>query len=66
VGLIYLRKGFLDEGIALMEKGLQKCPWNPEWRQDLAKAYEVAGLPGKAADLLLKTPAEQKAEPNGD
>jgi hypothetical protein len=33
VGLIYLRKGFVEDGIALTEKGQQKCPWNPEWRQ---------------------------------
>lgn len=43
LGLIYVRKGHLHDAIEHMEKGHQKCPWNKNWRQDLRKAYELAG-----------------------
>ena len=51
VGLIYVRKGHLPDGIALMEKALKRCPWNKNWRNDLARAYGLVGLPEKAAAL---------------
>ncbi|MDU4353889.1 MAG: sulfotransferase [Phytobacter diazotrophicus] len=51
VGLIYVRKGHLADGIGHMEKGLQACPWNANWRRDLAQAYELAGQPEKAQAL---------------
>ncbi|SFP89000.1 tetratricopeptide repeat-containing sulfotransferase family protein [Pseudomonas borbori] len=56
VGLIYVRKGHLDEGIALMLKAHEQCPWNGQWRDDLAQAYEMAGEPEKAALLKRKKP----------
>lgn len=51
VGLVYLRKGHLHDGIELMAKALERCPWNRDWRRDLAQAYEMAGCPEKAAAL---------------
>ena len=51
VGLIYVRKGHLGEGIALMEKALKHCPWNDNWRHDLMQAHELAGQPDKAEAL---------------
>ncbi|WP_052246225.1 tetratricopeptide repeat-containing sulfotransferase family protein [Leclercia adecarboxylata] len=48
VGLICVRKGYLADGIAHMEKGHQACPWNGNWRRDLAQAYELAGQADKA------------------
>lgn len=51
VGLICVRKGHLAEGIGHMEKGHQACPWNVNWRHDLAQAYELAGQPEKAQAL---------------
>jgi len=48
VGLICVRKGHLADGIAHMEKGHQACPWNVNWRRDLALAYELAEQPEKA------------------
>ena len=56
VGLIYVRKGHLSEGIALMLKAHEQCPWNAQWRDDLAEAYELSGEPEKAALLTRKTP----------
>ncbi len=50
-GLIYVRKGHLDEGIDLMEKGLKFCPWNRNWRKDLIQACELAGKYDRAAEL---------------
>ncbi|WP_347113281.1 sulfotransferase [Leclercia sp. S52] len=51
VGLICVRKGHLADGIAHMEKGHQACPWNANWRRDLAQAYELAEQPEKAQML---------------
>lgn len=51
VGLIYVRKGHVADGVEHMEKGLKTCPWNTNWRHDLAQAYEVAGEPEKAQAL---------------
>lgn len=53
VGLIYVRKGHVADGIEHMEKGLKTCPWNTNWRHDLAQAYEMAGEPEKAQALKV-------------
>nr|WP_256490103.1 sulfotransferase [Ideonella oryzae] len=53
VGLIYVHKGHVQEGIAHMERGLEKCPWNRNWRQDLIQACEMAGDTGKAEGLRI-------------
>ena len=54
VGLICVRKGHLADGIAHMEKGLQACPWNANWRRDLAQACELAGQAEKAQALRVR------------
>ncbi|WP_338890861.1 sulfotransferase [Aeromonas rivipollensis] len=54
VGLVYVRKGHLDEGIALMRKAHELCPWQGQWRDDLARAYGLSGEPEKAALLMGK------------
>jgi protein involved in temperature-dependent protein secretion len=54
VGLICVRKGHLTDGIAHMEKGHQACPWNANWRRDLAQAYDLAGQPEKAQALRVR------------
>ena len=51
VGLVYLRKGHLQDGIELIESALEKAPWHREWRDNLARAYRLAGEPDKAALL---------------
>jgi len=51
VGLIYFRKGYLTDGIDLMEKAHKACPWNANWRKDLIQAYEMAGELEKAQAL---------------
>jgi tetratricopeptide (TPR) repeat protein len=50
VGLIYVRKGHRRWHRA-HGKGTQACPWNANWRRDLAQAYELAGQPEKAQAL---------------
>ena len=52
LGLIYVRKGHLDEGIPLMAQALERCPWNRNWRNDLAQAYRLAGRHQEAAAAL--------------
>ena len=54
VGLIYVRKGHLKEGIEFMEKGFKLCPWNKNWRKDLIQAYEMIGDTDKAQALKRK------------
>ncbi|MBF0471501.1 MAG: tetratricopeptide repeat protein, partial [Gammaproteobacteria bacterium] len=54
VGLIYLNKHHLQEGIELIEQALERCPWQREWRNTLLKAYEVTGQTEKRAALQAK------------
>lgn len=55
VGLIYLNKGHIREGIGLIEKALEKAPWHKEWRENLEKAYETVGDHAKAEVLKAKS-----------
>ena len=55
IGLIYARKGHLQDAIACMETACRACPWNRDWRRDLARAYRQAGETGKL-DALHKGP----------
>ncbi len=41
VGLVYVQKGHLDEGIALIEKAVDKAPWQKEWKANLDIALEA-------------------------
>ncbi len=51
LGLIYVRRGHRSDGITLMERALECCPWNREWRRDLAQAYRLEGRDQDAAAL---------------
>ena len=51
VGLIYFRKGHLRDGVALVEKALQRCPWKREWRESLIEAYRQLGDEQKVVEL---------------
>lgn len=67
VGLVYVRKGYLAEGIALMHKAHEQCPWHGQWREDLAQAYTLSGEPEKAAQLMRKAPpVAQTALPHNE
>ncbi|MCU6667797.1 sulfotransferase [Enterobacteriaceae bacterium H4N4] len=55
VGLICVHKGHLADGIEHMEKAHQACPWNANWRRDLAQAYELAEQPEKAQRLRARS-----------
>jgi tetratricopeptide (TPR) repeat protein len=55
LGLIYARKNYLSDAIALMVKALEKCPWNPDWRKNLIQAYEMAGEIEKSEALKKKS-----------
>ena len=63
VGLIDVHKGWLAEGIAQMEQAVQRCPWNRGWRDDLARARALAGLPAgdETAAPAADTPLEDAA-----
>ncbi len=52
LGLVYVRKGHRDDGIALMERAVERCPWNRHWRRDLALAYHMDGRDQDAAALI--------------
>ncbi len=54
LGLVYLRKGYVNEGIEKIETALKKVPWQCEWQQSLIKAYETIGLDDKAKLLQEK------------
>ncbi|MCP4721995.1 MAG: sulfotransferase family protein, partial [Desulfobacteraceae bacterium] len=48
VGMVYCRKGHLEEGAKLMAQALEIAPWHREWRQNLVQTYKILGLPHKA------------------
>ncbi len=52
LGLIYLHKGYQEDGMTLMARALERCPWNRHWRSDLAQAYRMCGREHEAAALL--------------
>ena len=54
VGLIYLRKNHMEDGIKQLVKALDICPWQGEWRSNLIKAYEVTGQQEKAKRLIIQ------------
>ena len=51
LGLIYVRKGHRGDGIRLMERAVERCPWNRLWRSDLVQAYRLDGRDQDAAAL---------------
>jgi tetratricopeptide (TPR) repeat protein len=51
VGVIYVRKGHVSEGIALIQKALDLAPWKRDWAKDLANAYELTQQTDKAEAL---------------
>lgn len=50
-GMVYLRKNHVKEGIELIEKALQTAPWHNDWRNNLLKAYKLAGEENKISIL---------------
>jgi tetratricopeptide (TPR) repeat protein len=64
LGLIYVRRGHLCDGIALMEQALGSCPWNRRWRSDLAQAYRLAGQDQDAVALAADQGAQSASAPN--
>lgn len=56
LGLVYLSKHHLHDGIMQLEKALAKAPWHKEWRDNLIKAYQQAGKT-EQADALQAGPA---------
>ena len=60
VGLIYLNKQHYNDGIVLIEKALETCPWHREWQESLLKAYEMIGDKEKVTALKEKLPPELK------
>lgn len=64
LGLVYVHKGHRRDGIALMEQALERCPWNANWRRDLARAYRLDGR-GDEAAALADTRRHQAARPPG-
>ncbi len=51
VGLVYLQKGHLEDGIAKIERALETAPFHRDWREDLAKALRLAGRDDQAAEV---------------
>ena len=66
VGLVYLSKGHLADGIAQVERALDKAPWQREWRDNLIKAYRQAGEHEKAAQLESRGAGGRSGAEAGD
>ncbi len=52
VGLVYCSVGHVADAVPLLEKALEKCPWQKEWRENLARAYRETEQEEKAEELL--------------
>ena len=59
VGIIYLDKGYHEEGVALLEQALTRCPWNCDWRADLVRACELIGDAERVARWRRASAAER-------
>jgi len=59
LGLVYLQKGSSAAGVKLLEDALQRCPWNRDWRTDLARAYELTGRPDAARAMAVENSVAQ-------
>ena len=51
LGLVYLSKHHLNDGIKQLEKAIEKAPWHKEWRDNLSKAYQLNAEDEKAEAL---------------
>jgi len=65
LGMVYLSKNHLDDGIMQLEKALAKAPWHKEWRDNLIKAYQLKGETEKAQALQVG-PAAHSQTANDD
>ena len=59
LGLIYCRKGHVQDAVPLFEKALKVCSWKKDWRDSLIQAYGVLGEPEKADALKAQTNKRQ-------
>lgn len=55
IGLVYCRKGHLNDGAEQMVKAMRKVPWQKEWKQNLIQVYDALGRADKAEDLKKGT-----------
>jgi len=60
LGLVYLSKQYVKEGISELEAALAKAPWHKEWRENLVKAYQQVGEESKAEALTTSAPAYEE------
>jgi tetratricopeptide (TPR) repeat protein len=66
VGLVYCTAGHLDKAVPLLEAALKKCPWQKEWRDNLARAYGETGQPERAEELLQRRGGREREELDSD
>ncbi len=66
VGLVYLSKNYLQDGIAFIEKALEISPWHKEWKDNLIKAYRLSGDMEKIDGLESKLRDSSSVKQNYD
>ncbi len=66
VGLIYVRKNHLKDGISYMEAAIKRAPWQRRWKEDLCRAYRLAGEDAKANALSDTLKGPPVGEPDGE
>ena len=62
-GIVYADKGHIKEGCELLEKAVEKCPWNRRWRKDLIVMCEAAGLDERAQELKREQRRRRRGRP---
>lgn len=66
LGLVYIERGYIDDGIELVEKAIELAPWQKPWQQDLAKAKTLkdgSHKPQKKSETAIAQPPT--ADTNG-
>ncbi|MEM9621420.1 MAG: sulfotransferase, partial [Pseudomonadota bacterium] len=64
VGLVYVAKGHVLDGIDYLEQAVGQIPTQVAWKTDLLKAYEIAGIEDKAEQLRDQVALQaQKTDP---
>ena len=64
LALVYAQKGHLVDATPLLEKSVSICPWNKNWKKDLAQLYRLQGDVQKAEAMTLSPDMDQETEEN--
>lgn len=63
LGLVYVNKGYKQDGIELMQKAVKIAPWHRDWQKNIEEAHQLADTPEVPQEPFQQAPP--KATSNG-